>query len=751
MAYRLVCIYETFEHASCRMRVEVSLDKGKMVSRFERKVSIEQLYQDDAIRHSNLLPLLNHSGLSSQPFCIDEKLLQEKKVVDILEKQSWSFIQSRDKGSIKKGKCPLQKHSALIYPNGLLLGGELYINEMANWYRNILVRFRYDGSLTAFFPQFSELPYIVDGELYVRDRDRENEMLAKLGCGYDVETGTMTLNGFDIQTLYDLSENGWKIYVANSKDGYTSLKAHQNNSGIRWFSTEDYEESIFAQHLLDGFLHSRNYYELNGKITLFQKQDLARTKDETFLQQLALPEEVCQLYSPCISLSSSEVSQIYKTLSLNLNAQLRPYQLDGVQWLQMQRKNHHNCLLADEMGLGKTIQVLSHLLCLDTSNRHLIIAPTSLKFNWLNEIERFTPILSPQIDIVSYDMLRIHIEEYIGRQYDTIIIDEAQIIKNRDTKKYKTISQLQSTHKIIITGTPIENSVEEIWSLFIILIPELRLLYKKLYALNAQSVYESYIELTGRLLMPFILRRTKEKVLKDLPKIIQKTIYIELSEKERKVYNNVHTSVLQALRTGVTGRVNSLVLEALLRLRQACVSLNLLPTMFSHSKGVRSTKLYTALDYVKHFVVEGSKVLIFSQFVGALHEMEDILSNLGMCYVKLYGDTHNRQTVVEKFNQDSSVCVFLISLKAGGVGLNLTSADKVLLLDDWWNPAVEDQAMGRAHRLGQKNNVLVLRFVCRNTVEEKILLLQEHKRQTVDLFNGIKEGISIDEIRELVS
>ncbi len=751
MAYRLVCIYEMFAHALPQMRVEVTLDKGKSVSRFERKVSVEQLYQDEAIRHLDLLALLNQSGLSSQPFRIDEKLLQSRIVVEMLEKQSYSFTQNNAKASIKKAKCPLVRHQVINYPKGVLLGVELYINDIANWHRNVIVRFRYEGTITAFFPRYTEMPYIANGELRVRDRELECRMLAEIEDWYDRETGMVVFDDFDVHTLSNLVNNGWKVYVASDKDGYKPVKAHQSSSGIVWFSTGDYEESTFAQQLLDGFLYGRNYSEFDGKITLFQKQDLLKNEEETLLQPFISPKDVHQLYKPCVPLTQLENTRMQESLNFHLHARLRPYQMEGVKWLQLQRKNSHSCLLADEMGLGKTIQVLSHLLCLKVTDRHLIIAPTSLKFNWQNEIERFTPSLSHQIDIVSYDMLRIHIEEYVGQQYDTIIIDEAQTIKNRDTKKYLAISQLHSIHKIILTGTPIENSIEEIWSLFMILMPELSLLHKKLYAVKAQCVQNSYIELTGRFLKPFILRRVKKDVLSDLPTVVQKTVYVELSEQERRVYDNVHLSVLQALKTGMTGRVNSLVLEALLRLRQACISPKLLPSSLSRVGEVQSTKLNLVLDYVMQFISTGSKVLVFSQFVGALHELESMLSKNGVRFATLYGDTRNRQSVVETFNQDPAVGVFLISLKAGGVGLNLTKADKVLLLDDWWNPAVEDQAIGRAHRIGQVNNVLVLRLVCQNTIEEKILLLQEQKRQTVDMFNGIKENISIDEIKELVS
>ena len=387
------------------------------------------------------------------------------------------------------------------------------------------------------------------------------------------------------------------------------------------------------------------------------------------------------------------------------------------------------------MGLGKTIQIIAHLCCLGNDKHHLIIAPTSLIYNWKNEVSRFAPQLSQQLTFVSYDMLRIHLSDYLSEFYDTIIIDEAQVIKNRQTKKYQAISQLHSKHKIILTGTPIENSIDELWSHFIMLMPPMQSLYHHLHALGIQAVPEVYTTLSSKFLKPFILRREKQMVLQDLPDRIEKTVYIELNESERIKYKQVHATILQAFASGISGRISSLALEGLLRLRQACIA----------------PKYQTVLDYIETFRSEGRKVLLFSQFVSALHELEARLSSAGIHFVTLYGDTRNRDIPVRQFQSDSSITVFLISLKAGGFGLNLTSADRVILLDDWWNPAVEDQAMARAHRIGQKHNVLILRLVCKGTVEEKILQLQSQKRQTVDLFNNTSEKLTLEEIQALIT
>ena len=244
----------------------------------------------------------------------------------------------------------------------------------------------------------------------------------------------------------------------------------------------------------------------------------------------------------------------------------------------------------------------------------------------------------------------------------------------------------------------------------------------------------------------------KTAVLLDLPERTEKTIYVELSEQERDVYRRVHTTILQAFASGVSGRISSIALEGLLRLRQACVSPSLLPrSVCSDANITPSSKLSTALDYIETFRSEHRQVLVFSQFVSALHQMEELLQQRNIRFVTLYGDTRDRSTPVSQFQSDNDITVFLISLKAGGVGLNLTAADRVILLDDWWNPAVEDQAMGRAHRIGQQRNVLVLRLVCKDTVEEKILQLQDQKRQTINLFNATTDKLSLEELRSLLT
>lgn len=754
MAYQLICIYETYAKPSTALRIEVCLDGvSKSLPPFIRKVTLSDLYKDGLTSSSELLSLLNHAGLESQPFRIKSLFLQSQEVIYLLQSHTSSYIEAQPRGSIRKAVCPLkQMLRPSTIPTGQFIGGELYIDHPATWHRQIRVRLRYADTLTSFFPRFSSLPYITrSGQLYQRDEESEIKLLNRLGESYDEGTQTLTLSPSDTTTLSELTNKGWTLYLVNQHNHYSQVYAHTTPSGIAWFSTEENEnQEEFSQILLEGFLNSRNYHESDGHISLFHNKDAVKTDDKSLAEQLGATSDVIKLYTNNQTLTDSDIHLINTTITNNLQAKLRSYQREGVLWLQCQRKNNHGCLLADEMGLGKTIQVIAHLCCLDEDARHLVIAPTSLIYNWQHEVSTFAPHLMPHITFVSYDMLHIHLSEFTCQTYDTIIIDEAQIIKNRQTKKYQSVGQLRCNHKIILTGTPIENSIEEMWSHFMMLMPPMRSLHQRLVNLGVPTVHEVYVTLSSKLLKPFILRRVKQTVLTDLPERIEKTVFIEMSDAERAIYQQVHTAILQAFSTGISGRISSIALESLLRLRQACVSPKLLPNTITGASTAESTKLRTALDYITTFRDEGRQVLVFSQFVSALKEMEQLLINESIRFVTLYGDTRDRKAPVEQFQSNSSITVFLVSLKAGGVGLNLTSADRVILLDDWWNPAVEDQAMGRAHRIGQQKNVLVLRLVCKDTVEEKILQLQDQKRQTIDLFNATSDRLTIEDLKSLL-
>lgn len=768
--YRCVCIYETYSSPrSVEVRIEVCQGSHtKLLSPFIRKVDVDTLAQNCVSESQPLLPLMNQMGMIKQPFRLSGMVLENAQIQSILQRNPWCGVQINGKGSVKNLSPVLPLARKRNLSKGELLGGELYITNIVNWNKNIKIRLSYQNAITSFFPKYNECPYLSsDGTLFLRDAVKERELLSELLVHMDLGKGEMTLDDFDMEFLGSLAQKGWKVFVEKAK-GPASQVYLRHSSGIEWFSSTEKEtvgENSLIDQMLNSYLQGRNYMDSKGKLSLFRAKDITQVEPEKISE--SLPSFNWQtVYGRQNSLSSSEEKQISESISNGVNAKLRSYQLEGVRWLATMRINHHGCLLADEMGLGKTLQVLSHLYALGkTDMPHLVIAPTSLLYNWQSEIKKFIPSWenrigvqlhmpnkTKQLLIVSYDILRLNIDKYKQIEYDTIIIDEAQIIKNRETQKYKAIKALKSLHHIILTGTPIENSIDDIWSHFMILMPEIKTLYTSLNKRCLSKTDKSFLELSRKFLKPFILRRTKQEVLKDLPKLIEKTVYVEMSSAERHLYDNVHKMVLMALSNGVSGRIESIALEGLLRLRQVCVSPALLPhSLYKISNNSVSSKLLMAMDYIETFRGKGEKVLVFSQFVGALEEMEKILAIRGFYYEKIYGDTRDRVTPIERFQKSKDISVFLISLKAGGVGLNLTAASNVILLDDWWNPAVEDQAFARAHRIGQNQNVMVFRFICKNTIEEKVLQLQDKKRETIDLFNSAGDKLCMDEIQELLN
>lgn len=768
--YRCVCIYETYKSpAHIELRIEVCQGANtKSLSPFIRKVDMEELWYACVPESRCLLPLLNQMGLIKQPFRISGLALSDTIVQSFLRKNPWSGTQVNGKGSVKKTAPILLASRLQNLSKGLILNGELYITNIANWNKNIKVRLVYQDALVSFYPRYSKCPYLTStGTLMLRDSDAEKKLLSDLGANLNLDLGEVTFPEYDIDRLALLAEKGWKVLVSQSKGPASQVYLKHHPSGINWFTSDSNSsaDNTIIEQMLNNYLQGRNYIDSKGKLSLFRAKDI--TQIETELLSESLPSfNIKQLYVVQHSLTETETADILASVSSGVKAQLRSYQQAGVLWLSEMRKKHHGCLLADEMGLGKTLQVLAYLYSLgyQAGKPHLVIAPTSLVYNWQNEIAKFIPswqeevaiqLHQPDADkrllIVSYDILRLNIEAFQRIEYSTIVIDEAQIIKNRYTKKYKAIKTLKAQHLVILTGTPIENSIDDIWSHFMLLMPEMKTLYALLSKQCQSKRDEAFLEMSRKFLKPFILRRTKQEVLKDLPELIEKTIYIEMSNTERHLYGNLHKMVLQALTSGVSGRIESIALEGLLRLRQACVSPKLLPN--SIYKGINtliSSKLQTALDYIEMFCLKEEKVLVFSQFVGALEEMEHILDERKIRYEKIYGDTRDRVSPIGRFQKDKDITVFLISLKAGGVGLNLTAASNVILLDDWWNPAVEDQAFARAHRIGQKRNVMVFRLICKDTVEEKVLQLQEKKRQTIDVFNSASGKLSMDELQNLL-
>jgi len=436
--------------------------------------------------------------------------------------------------------------------------------------------------------------------------------------------------------------------------------------------------------------------------------------------------------------------------------ELRPYQREGLGWLEYLQKFDFGGILADDMGLGKTVQVLALLQSRrarrQSKGPSLIVVPRSLVFNWMQEAEKFCPRLRVldytgsnrhalreefgafDLIVTTYGTLRTDIVDLSQITFDYVILDEAQAIKNADSQAAKAARLMQARHRLAMSGTPIENHLGELWSIFEFLNPGMlgtASVFKK-YASGASAADEGARSLLARALRPFILRRTKAQVVSDLPEKFEQTLFCDLEPAQRQIYEELKAHYRRALlrkESGEVGQNKIEVLEALLRLRQAACHPGLIDPERS---GDPSAKLDMLLPQLAEVAEEGHKVLVFSQFTKFLGLVRDRLDEEGIKYEYLDGRTRNRAERVERFQTDPTIPLFLISLKAGGLGLNLTAAGYVYLLDPWWNPAVEAQAIDRSHRIGQTQQVFAYRLIARDTVEQKILDLQQKKRDLAD-------------------
>ena len=457
---------------------------------------------------------------------------------------------------------------------------------------------------------------------------------------------------------------------------------------------------------------------------------------------------------------------------------LRPYQKHGVYWMHFLARNGFGGILADEMGLGKTLQALTFIQGL-SGGVSLIVCPSSLVQNWAREAAKFTPglkvvalegadrharmagLADARLAITSYPLLRRDAERYAGVEFQAIVLDEAQHIKNPDTQNAQAAMGLRARHRLVLTGTPLENSVRDLWSIMNFVMPGYlgsRSDFKERYEQPIVHGVEGgpVKNRLAKRVRPFLLRRTKRDVYKELPEKIEQVVYCSMTTQQREVYQNLllesrrQITELSSAQDANKGRM--LMLTALLRLRQACCDLRLLgiPELTQEQA---SAKLELLDELLREAIDGGHRVLIFSQFVTMLQLLKSALEAADIAYCYLDGQTKDRMKPVDLFQNDPAVPVFLISLKAGGVGLNLTGADTVVHFDPWWNPAVEAQATDRAHRIGQDKVVTAYKLITRGTVEEKILKLQATKRglmEAIESEEPVMGGLSTAEIQELL-
>ncbi len=639
--------------------------------------------------------------------------------------------------------------------------------------------------------------------IYLRDREREEaarERLLELGFrklsgGYDANPG------FDLaatrlpRVVRELMTDGWRVEAQGKLYRAPGRFNLEVSSGVDWFELHGAVEfgDTVAQlpKLLEAARRGEKLVKLDdGSFGLLPEEWLAK---------YGLLAGLGTVHSDHLRFSRAQVGLLDALLAAQPQAnvdrvferardslkqfqgirpadpppgfrgELRPYQREGLGWLNFLREFGFGGCLADDMGLGKTVQVLALLeerrAARERDSRigpSLVVVPKSLVFNWKQEAERFAPQLRVldhtgntrrrgsehfedyDLLVTTYGTLRNDAVTFKDVRFDYVILDEAQAIKNEASISAKAARLLTADHRLALSGTPIENHLGELWSLFEFLNPGMlgAASVFKLAQKAGRDIDEHTRHLLAQALRPFILRRTKSQVLRDLPPKLEQTLYCELEPKQRKQYDELRDHYRQALlqrieRDGLA-RAKIQILEALLRLRQAAIHPGLID---KRRVDESSAKLELLLPQLQEAIEEGHKAVVFSQFTSMLAIIRTHLDRNGVNYEYLDGKTKNREARVERFQTDASCKLFLVSLKAGGTGLNLTAAQYVFLLDPWWNPAVEAQAIDRTHRIGQTSRVFAYRIIARDTIEEKVLTLQSAKRDLADAILGADKSM----------
>ncbi len=650
------------------------------------------------------------------------------------------------------------------------------------------------------------------GRCIIRDREREEVLWAQLQDagfrrlldarrgGHDVEISARDLG----PAVRLLIAHGWQVQADGKKVRQPGELQFRIQSGIDWFElhgkvefegqTASLPELLSALsrgdstvRLDDGSLGilpeewARQYGLLAG-LGISEDDHLRFAHNQVALLDALLATQPDTLYDDRFEQLREKFRSFQGIESVGepkgFKGTLRGYQREGLGWLEFLQEFRLGGCLADDMGLGKTVQLLALLLDRPRTKTErtpsLVVVPKSLLFNWRQECERFTPTLKvleyigleraplrdqfAQSDIVltTYGTLRRDIMTLKETRFDYVVLDEAQTIKNAGSQIAKASRLLQANHRLALSGTPIENHLGDLWSIFEFLNPGMlgRSSVFRTYA--ADSDDEKTRKLLSQGLRPFILRRTKRQVAAELPEKFEQTIYCDMRKEQRHLYaelrDHYRDSLLGLVKKQGLAKSKMHVLEALLRLRQAACHPALLDKALEEDS---SAKLDVLCPHVEELLSEGHKALIFSQFTSMLAIVRKHFDARGIVYEYLDGQTRDRKKCVERFQNDADCGVFLISLKAGGLGLNLTAADYVFLLDPWWNPAVEAQAIDRAHRVGQTKKVFAYRLICRNTVEEKIASLQGKKKQLADAIleadSNLLKDLSTEDLEMLLS
>ncbi|MDX9903918.1 MAG: DEAD/DEAH box helicase [Bacteroidales bacterium] len=644
---------------------------------------------------------------------------------------------------------------------------------------------------------------LIEAIAYNRQRLEEAGLTVRTGSldrNYSLKPVTLNLSHELINDWFDLKA---AVQIGSFTIPFTRLRRNILD-GVREYSLPDGTVAILPE---EWFTRYRGLFEMG------------RDRDESIMlhkQHFALVSDIvsgddCDI---CVRLGRLSVPDQLPPLTTpaGITTELRPYQAEGLSWLHyLQTQNLGGCL-ADDMGLGKTLQALA-LLAWNKENRRrpatadaqammnpdshgsgkateqldlfserdsactsLVIVPASLCHNWYNEIRKFCPSLTAVIhhgtgrqksasyfygyDIIisSYHTVRQDIEILSAINFFYVILDESQHIKNPTSNIYRSVMRLRSSHRLVLSGTPVENSLTDLWTQLSFVNPGLLgslTFFRREFARPIEKNFEEEKENRLRkIIQPFIMRRTKEMVVTELPPVTEQVIHCDMSDEQAAIYEReksaVRNSILENIESVGMEKSAIMVLQGLMRLRQIANHPVLTDDKYSGGSG----KYDTVIHNIESVIAEGHKILVFSSFVKHLELFPKWLNASGIGYAMLTGSTHNRESVIESFRKDESIRVFLISLKAGGVGLNLTEADYVFILDPWWNPASEIQALSRAHRIGQEKRVFVSRYISQETIEEKILRLQERKSKLAGTFAGMHnpfEDLDVKEMLEIMN
>ena len=618
----------------------------------------------------------------------------------------------------------------------------------------------------------------------------DSEMLQILyDNGWEKKGRKFRYVGGDIQkSINELLQNKWIVYVDNKKLSKLNNRGMQLSSGVDWFELNiEYEIGNNLLNLIDILElinKNRGYVELKtgetiilpkyikDNMDLFQKDKLkeGKLRLNNYLA-FRVERDLKNEFKNASNLSRHLVP--YENINLNLTKEitnrLRNYQEQGVKWLKYLEVNGLGGCLADDMGLGKTFQVISFISDKDILKRNskiIIIVPKTLLFNWKNELMKFNPKLRyyiyhgqdreiqlEKIDVLvtTYGVVRNDIEYLSKFKFDICIFDEAQVIKNANTIGYKSVKRINSRMKIALTGTPIENNLLELYSMMELLNPGLfgQLNDFKRDYIDTSVNREKLKEIT----QCFILRRTKQEVLQELPSKIEEILYCDMVPEQELLYLVVKEKYRKDIKEQNLAKNGHKILEGLMRLRQICCHPELVNSTMNINNSNTSGKFEQLKMILYNAQAARNKILIFSQYTGMLKIIEKWIKKQGWKYSYLDGTINNREKVIAQFENVDDNYIFLLSIKAAGVGINLTCANYVVIYDPWWNPAVENQAIDRAYRIGQNKNVIVYRLVTKDTVEEKIMKLSGKKQtlfdQVLDGHNIIK-SIDLEELSKIM-